>query len=76
MSELVDPSEYDTVEEFLPPLYVQLARIYDLMAVVALAQNEELAEEVLDLHEKGKFFGAPPALAADEDETEGTSFNE
>lgn len=68
MSELTNPEDINTVDEFLPPLYVQLARIYDLMAVIAIAQNSELAEEVLDLHEKGKFFGAPPALAMDEED--------
>ena len=71
MAELNDKNgDYDVVEEFLPPLYVQLARVYDLLAVIAMKVDPHNAERVLDKHEVGKFYGAPPALAADDGETD------
>ena len=68
MAELNDKSEdYDVVDDFLPPLYVQLSRIYDLLAVIALKIDPDMAERVLDRHEHGKLHGAPPSLAVDDE---------
>lgn len=50
-------------DEWLPPIMIQLSRIYDLMAVIALHFDPERTNVVLDRHEEGKLFGAPPALA-------------
>lgn len=42
--------------------FITLARIYDLLAVIARGVNPEEAKAVLDAHEQGILIGSPPAL--------------
>jgi len=42
--------------------FITLARIYDLLAVIARAVSPEEAKAVLDAHEQGILIGSPPAI--------------
>jgi hypothetical protein len=53
-------------QDFLPAIYVTLARIYDLLAIVALTKDGENALRVLAMHEQGKLKGAPPFLVGED----------
>ena len=54
----IDAGDFD----FEGASFVTLARIYDLLCVIARAIDKDSAEEVLDAHERGLLLGAPPAL--------------
>lgn len=49
-----------------PPIFITLARIYDLLAVIAINTDPEAAGQVLALHEMGLLKGAMPSLAMPE----------
>ena len=57
-----DPEEKFEDQNFSPATYVTLARIYDLLAVIALVANPVAAQKVLNLHEAGKLYGSDPYL--------------
>jgi hypothetical protein len=58
-----EPQEINAQEvDFDSYSFVTLARIYDLLAVIARAVSPQEAETVLDAHERGLLVGAPPAL--------------
>lgn len=54
-------------QNFDAPTYVTLARIYDLLAVIAISLNPQGAGAILDLHEDGHLKGSPPYLKLDDD---------
>lgn len=54
-------------QNFDPPMYITLARMYDLLAIIALKVSPESAEAILDLHEDGHLTGSPPKFALDDD---------
>jgi hypothetical protein len=53
-----------STQDFGPPIFITLARIYDLLAVLALEANPKGAGQVLALHEQGLLKGALPSLQA------------
>jgi hypothetical protein len=60
---MTDPQEINAQEvDFEAYSFVTLARIYDLLCVIARAVDINGAEQVLDAHERGLLLGAPPAL--------------
>lgn len=64
-------SEAEEEQDLLPAIWITLARIYDLVAVLAIDANPELAEHILTLHEEGKLKGEMPRLVLEvEDEDE------
>lgn len=54
------------VQDFNPYIFIQLSRIYDLLAIIARQVDKAGAEEILQLHEEGKLFGAPPSLTIED----------
>lgn len=54
-------------QNFMPPIYITLARIYDLLAVIALKFDAKGAEKILNLHEQGHLMGDPPSLSLEEE---------
>lgn len=54
----VNASEFD----YEAASFVTLARIYDLLAVIARGVNKEAADEVLDAHEHGVIIGSVPYI--------------
>jgi hypothetical protein len=53
-----------STQDFGPPIFITLARIYDLLAVLALEASPKAAGQVLALHEQGLLKGAMPSLHA------------
>lgn len=49
-----------TKEQRETAILITLARIYDLMCVIANEIAPNASAEVFDLHEEGKLYGAPP----------------
>jgi hypothetical protein len=62
-------SEEESVEEwstqdFGPPIFITLARIYDLLSLIAISVNPTGAGQILAMHEQGLIKGALPSLQA------------
>ena len=65
--------EKDINENLATVVYIMLARIYDIL--VLLADGSGKGEDVLrliKLHEEGQLMSPPPTLAYDEDENAGS----
>jgi len=45
--------------------YIQLARIYDIMTIIAtgITENPDLVQNVVNMHAEGQILGPNPALA-------------
>lgn len=56
------PEERD---QMLFGLYVQLTRVYDLIAVLAREVDEELVDKIIESHSEGIVFTPSPALRAE-----------
>jgi hypothetical protein len=56
------PQEW-SAQDMGPPIFITLARIYDLIAVLAINADPAAAGQVLALHEMGLLKGALPSLA-------------
>jgi len=52
-------------QNFQPPIYITLARMYDLLAVIALSADPKRAEEILNAHESGHLWAEAPYLVLD-----------
>ena len=55
-------------QNFQPPIYITLARMYDLLAVIALNANPDRAEQILTAHEAGHLWAESPYLVLDDEE--------
>ena len=63
--------QFETLHELLSAIYVQTARIYDVLAII----GDKLGADVLALsqeHEQGKLLGPPPLFTDEEEENETT----
>ena len=52
--------------------YIQLARIYDLLTIIAtgITENAELVQNVVNMHAQGQILGPNPSMAAPENVSE------
>ena len=55
-------------QNFDPPIYITLARIYDLLAIIAMKVDPLIAENALNAHESGSLIGEPPYLSFEDDD--------
>lgn len=65
-----DKSDVEVEAEFLrdpATSFIVLARMYDLLAVIARAVSLEDAEKVLEAHERGEIIGPVPMLGQEEE---------
>ena len=67
MTNIDSQSDSNVTIELLGGIYIQMLRIYDLLAL-ALKDNPKL-EEMISLHESGRVLSPDPALII-EDESE------
>lgn len=58
-------------QNFDPPIYITLARIYDMLTIIALAANPAGTKKIIDLHEKGHLKGPEPTLVFDVEQIKG-----
>lgn len=58
----MDDVEQRLFDDMETASFITLARIYDLLAVIARAVSPEEAKAVLNAHEQGILIGSPPAL--------------
>jgi hypothetical protein len=58
----LDDVEQRLFDDMETASFITLARIYDLLAVIARAVSPEEAKAILDAHEQGILIGSPPAL--------------
>lgn len=66
MTEFNSPSgDKSPIFEILGGIYIQMLRIYDLLAL-SLKDNPEL-ERLIELHESGKVLSPDPALVIDDE---------
>jgi hypothetical protein len=54
-------------QNFQPPIYITLARMYDLLAVIALKADPDRAEQILSAHEAGHLWAESPYLVLDDE---------
>lgn len=47
-------------------IMIELGRIYDLLSILANAQDPGKFKSLTELHEQGKIMAPPPALAVDD----------
>lgn len=59
-----ESSPDDQGEDWLPAIFVQVSRVYDMLTVLAFTADKEYTQQVLDAHDKGEFFGPPPRMSA------------
>lgn len=55
--------QFEIVQELLSAIYIQLARNYDLLCLIA--KDEDRVLELHQKHTEGKVFSPPPALVLD-----------
>jgi hypothetical protein len=59
----------EALYELLGGMYIQMLRIYDLLALIASGDsNNTKVDQLISLHESGKVLSPDPALVLDEDE--------
>lgn len=58
--------QFEIVQELLSAIYIQLARNYDLLCIIANDQDKVI--ELHQRHKEGKVFAPAPSLILDEDE--------
>jgi hypothetical protein len=59
----------EALYELLGGMYIQLLRVYDLLALIASGEsNKSKVDQLFSLHESGKVLSPDPALVLDEDE--------
>lgn len=70
MAELQDNTptpDIDALYELLGGMYIQLLRIYDLLAIIASGTDKTSVEKLVSLHESGKYLSPDPAIDLDEE---------
>lgn len=55
--------QFEVIQELLSAIYIQLARNYDLLCLIA--KDEDKVLELHQRHTEGKVFSPPPALVLD-----------
>lgn len=58
--------QFEIMQELLSAIYIQLARNYDMLCIIA--NDQEKVIELHQRHKEGKVFAPAPALILDEDE--------
>lgn len=58
--------QFEIVQELLSAIYIQLARNYDMLCIIA--NDQEKVIELHNRHKEGRVFAPPPALVMDEDD--------
>lgn len=58
--------QFEIVQELLSAIYIQLARNYDVLCIIASDQDKVI--ELHQRHKEGKVFAPAPSLILDEDE--------
>jgi len=59
----------EALYELLGGMYIQLLRVYDLLALIASGDsNNTKVEQLISLHESGKVLSPDPALVLDDNE--------
>jgi hypothetical protein len=58
--------QFEIIQELLSAIYIQLARNYDLLCIVA--KDQDRVVELHNRHKEGKVFSPPPVLIMDENE--------
>ena len=58
----------DVLYEVLGGIYIQLLRIYDLLALSASGEStKDKVDELISLHESGRYLSPEPALVVDDE---------
>ena len=53
------------LESVAPVVVITLARIYDMLTVIANSMDPATTQAIVKAHELGQLFGPPPALDTD-----------
>lgn len=61
---MTDDDKFEVIQELLSLIYIQNARMYDMLTLIA-PQDKAIA--LSELHEQGKVIGPDPILIPDED---------
>ena len=66
----MEPEQETIMLEIMGGMYIQMLRIYDLLAVIGkhTPNADSDISKVIELHESGKVLAPDPALIMDEDE--------
>jgi hypothetical protein len=70
MAELKDNTpeiDINAVYELIGGMYIQLLRIYDLLALIASGTDKTKVENLISLHESGKYLSPDPAISLDDE---------
>jgi hypothetical protein len=62
--------ENNSIEENVAmATYIQLARIYDILTIIAsgITENPELVQNVVNMHAAGQILGPNPSMSAPEE---------
>lgn len=62
----MNSEQFDTLHEILAAIYVQISRMYDIMAIIADQQGADI-KKILDEHESGRILGPRPLLIEEGD---------
>lgn len=60
----MNDEQFEIVQELLSAIYIQLARNYDLLCLIA--KDEDKVLELHQRHTEGKVFAPAPALVMDD----------
>ena len=56
--------QFEIVQELLSAIYIQLARNYDMLCIIA--HDQEKVIELHQRHKEGRVFAPPPSLVMDD----------
>lgn len=62
----MNDDQFEIVQELLSAIYIQLARNYDMLCIIA--NDQEKVIELHQRHKEGRVFAPAPALILDENE--------
>lgn len=57
--------QFEIIQELLSAIYIQLARNYDMLCIIANDQDKVI--ELHNRHKEGRVFAPPPSLVMDEE---------
>lgn len=61
----MNDEQFQIIQELLSAIYIQLARNYDILCVIA--KDDDKVLELHQRHTEGKVFAPAPYLAVDDD---------
>ncbi len=61
----MNDQQFDIVQELLSAIYIQLARNYDMLCIIA--NDQEKVIELHNRHREGRVFAPPPSLIMEEE---------